>query len=595
MVSLPPQLPKDPISTVRLAVNHVNANVEKALSSLTLPPLDAIPDIGDGTAKAGSWVRYTAMIQDIWDTELFVLSSPDGHSGLLSEHAAASDHPDAKLAERLPIYLVSLPGETPWVRALRSSASTPLVSSFSHPTPPSNSKNKRSRDDDADMSDSPMGDMINRVASPAVPVVPSAPVAPTAPTGSGKRSKPCDSQRAPMATSMGLNSPVHNQLGASAVVAKLYDVATGRNVRINTLVEVVGILQDGLDVAPPTEEDAADSFAAEIAARNPRNVKRLHVVKWREVRDWEANPLTRPLGVSGMNAAKKEVVGIVGEMRQTIINYFASALCGDMLAAEYLFMCLLSRPVRTDGAGVLAKLSLNIVIPNESSGDVAAGIIHAIQGVLASVVEVNVNIAGLNSVEIFPKKDYGLNRLKAGALQLAAGSCLIGNESALSNGQLAERGVRNVRALTAVAQRCVTPVDFQYYESEVGVECSSVFISKGGKSIIPTDIIVKVKPDSGCRVKKWNEYGEDVLKKIRLAVILLAEDGTFDISEEASKGVEKAYVEARRKGQAKDGQECLQKWLTVARCSARSFGEDLLTGSRWQHALAMERRREERT
>ena len=577
----------DPVATAhRLLVENPGAEPAKVLSSLPHPSLDSIPLITDPSVRPGQWVRYVGLLQDIWDTELFVASSPDGKSGLLVENAAASNSPEAKLAERLPIYLVSLPGETAWVRELRNKPQQQPQQPSSNGA--SSTSRKRTRDD-VDADDQPMQDtpVVIPIPTPAAPAQPSA--QPTA----DKRHRSEAESSAPMPPAIGLNTPVHNQPAASAIVAKLYDNTVARDLRINTVLDVVGILQEPLHFSPDPNDPHC--FASELAARNPNNVQRLHVVSCRKLSPQQIHPLTAKISPADIPAAKNEVVQLAPAIRQLIIRYLASSLFGDLLAAEYLLMCLLSRPSRVAGSTVLGKLSLNLVLPNSATPEQAAAIIDAISHICAAVVEINVSIAGLNSVDMFPKKDYTLNRLKAAPLQLAPGTCLIGNETKLSDGRLAERGVRNVRALTNVSQRCITPIDFEYYQSELGVDCCSVFLSKGGKSIVPTDVVVRVQEDRNLQLQCWRSYDVDIVRKIRLALALLAEDGKFDITEEATKAVEGAYVEARRNGKALDGQECLQKWLAVARCSARSFGEAALAESRWKYALDLESQRSQRT
>lgn len=585
MVGDPCDATPNPVETAHTAIQQPNATVTQALASLTPPPLHAIPTLTDSAAKVGQWVRYTAMVQDIWDMELYVAKAPDGQSGLLVENAAASTHEGAQLAERLPVYLVSLPGETDWVRASHNggnAGSIPTYSTAAAPRTPSVLKRTRS---DVEMEDSAEPEQEAPVTSARPPV-------PARSFTSDKRSKPSNGYvqaiSAPAVAPMGLNTPVHDQHAASAVVAKLYGLE-GTSPPLNTVMEVVGILQDGVDVGTASD----DAFAAELVARNPRNVKRVHVVSFREVSAWELNPLVAQIGASGLEAARREVTAAAQGIREILIKYFASVLMGDVLAAEYLVMALLSRPVRT-GTQLLGKLSVNVVLPASAGDEVASRLIRAIRNVCACVVQIDVNIASMNSVEIFARKDYDLNRLKAGCLQLASGSCLISNETTLSHGRLAERGVKNMRALNSVSKRSVSPVDFQYYESEVEVQCCTVLLSRGGKSIIESDAVVRVCEDTSMGLMDWESYHGDLIGKMRMALTLMAEDGKFDIMESASDEVANAYVEARKNGHAKDGQESLQRWLSVARCGARLFGEAVLSAERWRYALILEQKREAR-
>lgn len=566
----------DPIAVAHHAIQQPNASVESVISNLNAPEREAIPLITDPSSKVGGWVRYTAMVQDVWDPELFVASSPDGKSGFLVEDAAASDHPNVVLAERLPIYLVSIPGQSSWVRKIEKRNTQTKESSLE-----TNNNAKRSREEND-----------SETVKPFVPVSASRPPPHNAP--SDKRLRPTNVVSRPEnPVSIGLNNPVRNQPGASAVVAKIYGNASRSELKINSTVEVIGILQDGLNVPHNTTDAEEAAFAAEFLARNPTNVKRIHVVSMREVGEWELNPLTAKLGPSGVTTARAELQQVIGGMRDILVRYLASALCGDVLAAEYVLACLLSRPVRTAGS-LLGKLSLNIVFPSGVAQKNAADLIRAIKNIHPTVVNIDLSIAGLNSQEFFPRKDYRLNRLRAGVLQMTNGSCFVGNETLLSNGQLSERGVKNVRALTALSQRCQSPIDFEYYEAEVPLNCSSIIITSGGKSIIPTDVVVRVKENAELDLQQWDSYDDTLLNRMRLALALLVEDGKFDITKEATLAIENEYVEARRRGEAKDGQESLQLWLGIGRGTARSFAETTLSEERWKYTRLMENRRRER-
>ena len=177
---------------------------------------------------------------------------------------------------------------------------------------------------------------------------------------------------------------------------------------------------------------------------------------------------------------------------------------------------------------------------------------------------------------------------------MPAGGILLGDETNLSDGRLAERGVINLRALKVVAQRAMVPADFQYYENELPVDCVCVILSRGGKSLVPTDVLVKVVPNSEAGLTPWEQADEELLSKARAAIAALIEHGDFNMAEDVGGAVETAFVEARRQGSAKDGQEVLGRWLSVARTAARSYGETTLTKSRWEYAFGMEKAREAR-
>lgn len=586
-----------------MAMCEPGATVTNALATLKAPPLTSIPHLTSPGVRPGEWVRYAGMVQDIWDPELFVAKSPDGQSGLLVENAAASSHEDVVLAERLPVYLVSIPGETAWAHEARHGNSCPSSTLASPSATVSQPRLKRRRDS-AEMSDAgesplpstPDGiDSVMAATSALRPPLPS-----TRLLASEKRPKPSDGSfgktpSAPTSTPLGLNTPVPHQSSASAVVAKFYGVTGDRasSLLLNTVIEVVGVLQEGMEVDPMSPH----AFTAELLAHNPQNVMRLHVVEWRVAPVWYLNPLVAGLGQNEIVSALQEVRTVAPDLRQSLIEYFQGALLGDALAAEYLVMALLSKPVRR-GEQLVGKLSLNLVLPSSHDDQAAKALIMALQNVCSSVVAVDVTIASLNSHEVFARKDYDVNRLRAGCLQLAGGSCLLLNETGLSHGRLADRGVKNMRALKAVSNQGVALVDFKFYESEVDVQYSTVLLSKGGKSIVGGDVVVRVveNPQNRITLENWQAkwFEKDVIEKLRMSLTLLLEDGAFDISDQISEEVSQTYVEARKVGGAKDGQESLQRWLAVARSCARTFGEVQLSSGRWRYAMELERQREGR-
>ena len=78
----------------------------------------------------------------------------------------------------------------------------------------------------------------------------------------------------------------------------------------------------------------------------------------------------------------------------------------------------------------------------------------------------------MNSWKLTPCKDYTINRLVAGALQLAAGTHLLVDETALEPGRLSEVGVHNLAALAHVIQHQTVTYDFQFHKTEF--ECDIV-------------------------------------------------------------------------------------------------------------------------
>lgn len=583
-----------PVLAARASVS-TDGDVKRALEAATVP--GAVPDALSPGVAPGQWGRFVGMVQDVWDAELFVAASKQGDSGLLVESNPSAPMGDVQLSERLPVYLVSLPGATAWTRP-RAPASSP--------TGGLNRKRLREADPTPAFTPAPASSSSSRPPLfPNKPFVPAG-APPAGPAGDGvdKRQRPGPSVVTPEQPFLGLGMNLPNAgEGGSAVLAKIYGNYAELNLKVNSLVEVFGIVQPPLKTAGATEGDASAhdvAFAEECAARNPQMVPRLHAVRVRVLPAWEVNPALAPaIHSRGIDSCRADLAPVLPEMRAALVRFLAAALDGDALAAEYVLMALVSRPVlRTSAGATLGKLSLNVILPKaEESGQTgardAAKVSKALKMLLPSVVGVSINIAALNARDFYPRKDYVANRLRAAPLQLPPGSCLLGDETGLCDGRLAERGVKNVRALESVASRCIVPADFQFYDADLPTENCSLFLSRGGKSIVKTDIQLRVVPREHSDLPALEAYSPDQLGKLRLALGLLVEDGTFDISKEVSTAIEQHFVNVRRDGKAKDGQEVLSRWLAVARAGARTFGEAKLSMQRWQYIMQLEGRREE--
>lgn len=567
-----------------LAAAAVKSGATSALAALSsLPPPPATnPPLAH--APPGALASFIGMVQDVWDPELFVLRDACGHTALLAEDlpagacaASGGQATQPVLGERMPVYIVAPPGVSDWAKE-----GLGLLEKVGGGAGAGG--NKRMREGDQAEGDVEMDEVVGEMPSaPKRAAAGGGSSAAAADGGSGRNS----GVRHP---GMGLNTPLHGNVTTPAVVAKFYDTAAAAALKVHTLVRVTGVVC-AANGAPGGENfgstgDGDGFFADEIAARNPAGVPRLHVLKM------------EPL--DGVGACEEVFGGAAGDVRregrEEVVRYLTAALGGDALAAEYLMMNLVSRVAqRTEAGAVTGKLSVNVVLPK---GVDAGELVAALRAVLPAVAHVRVNIPTLNAVDLYPKKDYAANRLRASQLQLPAGCTLIADETGLVDGRLEERGVKNVQALTALSSRAVLPVDFQYYNAELLFDANAVFVSSGGKSIIPVDASIRVAADASgaAALPSCRAASPEALRRMRSALAARADCGEFVIAPAVATAVENTFVEARRAGavDGADAQETLTRWLAVARAAARTFGEDALTEERWRYAVELEQRRETR-
>ena len=74
-----------------------------------------------------------------------------------------------------------------------------------------------------------------------------------------------------------------------------------------------------------------------------------------------------------------------------------------------------------------------------------------------------------------------------------------------------------MQALAAVASKCVVPADFHYHQTELPVEVNSIFVSGGGKSLVTTDVRIRVQPSSTLQLQPWHTCSSHLLFKMRFS------------------------------------------------------------------------------
>lgn len=210
-----------------------------------------------------------------------------------------------------------------------------------------------------------------------------------------------------------------------------------------------------------------------------------------------------------------------------------------------------------------------------------------------AVAHLPLSIASLNARLWVPRKDYGVNRLRSGPLQLAPGTVMILDETALSAGQLGETGVRNVHALAEFTSVQEIEYDFQYHTMRVPVDVPVLVVSPstaGGSLITGTDAKVPLRMTAEPRPSP--PLHPETAKAMR-AFIACARGSEHSIGKEASAELEAAMVAARQ-GTEKATQEQFHRWLTMARLWALSGGETDLNIRHWRHVMECQRKVDER-
>ncbi|KDD76696.1 hypothetical protein H632_c135p0, partial [Helicosporidium sp. ATCC 50920] len=395
----------------RLSVDCDIASLQEALQR-ALPCIDEIPILTDETAQTlpdGCLVRCTGMIQDMTDPEYGVgaYQTTDGRwistrFGMPKDAQTMAPASEPRLLERRPVVLVPIPGEAAWSVGPRTEAARKLAASWSPGGPAGAGARaesgeaagkKRTREEDG------------------------------AAGGIAKKEWPVRSDDwAPFA---GASEDGEREEAAGTVFVRVsWECAS---LALHRAVEIVGVFQAARD-----ETGNASS--------EPPTVHALQV--------YEEPLATVPLPSAGQTE----------EMREAVLGLIEEALGGDRVAATALLLQLVSRVHARPGAeeppvGVAA---LNLIEGPSQTAQQAWGASQVLAALLEALCPrsavVRLSVEELNSRPWWPRREGGSLRLTPGALQLAPGTQVLVDETALSQGTLRDAGVKNLAALARLAR-----------------------------------------------------------------------------------------------------------------------------------------------
>ncbi|RLN85278.1 hypothetical protein BBJ28_00002754 [Nothophytophthora sp. Chile5] len=282
----------------------------------------------------------------------------------------------------------------------------------------------------------------------------------------------------------------------------------------------------------------------------------------------------------------------IAAMRKQLVDYLKQAVRGDTLAAEYLLLTLLSHVyARADPSTPLGNLSLNLELEKsletEEKSAFVAQLNNTLESLMPMVARVDLSLKELNSTKFMPHKDYDREVLLGGVLQVANGTTMLVNETALAAGQLNAQGVKNIGALQSLVEKMLLPYDFQFYNMDFPQDVAVVTVSEG-KSILPVNVAVPLAATDTV-TEMTSTPAEQVLECFRVFLSVLR-SFAVTIGNEEAEMAEKHYVECR-KSQQKVALEDLHRWLRLARLVALSRGEGQVSKAAWQTMLDLETRR----
>eukprot|EP00250_Pteridium_aquilinum_P012999 c21070_g1_i1 orf=136-1962(+) len=542
-------------------------------------PLDAIP--------ANSLVRFRGMVQDMFNVEYYIGAYKDGDVWRTTKYSDAAALPRCTEAtmqiwDRRPLYCIPVPGENLWVK----NAFNPRDMQIPVSQINANARMKHKRVRDASMMDTEdmETDFDEAVETPL------------------DNKRPCQG-----ATSSGeaklqpqesfdLNMPLGEKTLIPCLV-KVYD-GLDADLKLNDIVEFIGVLtfDPELTVHQETAGENSDGVQAafldeDISAQLPASrVPRLHSILQRKL---SGDGLFRVMSGNSQECVNPEACprSDFAELRSSLVGRLTEVLGGDSLAAEYLLLHLLSRVhVRVEPMAV-GKLSLNIIesnAPIEGASLPATMVSQAIAALLPRSHQMPLSLEFLNGKLIAPRKNYTSNRLMTGDLQLADGTHLMLDETALKSGQLTEMGLQNVHFLKNLMEWQKVEYDFEFYKMEMPTDLPVLVFSTARSRLFPADVVLPLRPTRDSSLV----FSPELLSKWRM-YLGAARAGEHTIDPSMQKILEEDLVSARQEDRSL-GSDVFHRWLTLARLLSVSYGESTLSSERWHMVRELERRLAER-
>ncbi|KAJ3190126.1 hypothetical protein HDU85_000417 [Gaertneriomyces sp. JEL0708] len=457
----------------------------------------------------------------------------------------------SNLGEKYPVFCVAIPGETQWVRHKLH-------------------VNDHRYDDDA-LSASMNGLSVSSVLDP--PILAKLPL------------------------------PHHPHSTAAAMV-KTYG-ADGQ-LQLNEVIEVIGIFEQPTAVSQDDEVETNMGQCNEFSlppdgAEQPffSTVPKVHALFHKRLSLRDMHPLVRDSELAKELLRKSDIMSL----RSAVIHHLSTYLMGDHLAAEYLFLHLLSRiQHRAIDETPVGFFPLNICgCPSTAAQpEFAPSLAHLISNLVPRFHKISLGLKKLNE-ETWMVPAQGRERsdnldigVSAGELQLADGTHVLVEEMTLEDGVLNERGVQNIAHLSDIIQTAKLPYIIRFGEMSRNIDLAILVLSQG-RCMFPVECVVPLIASGDAPVP--TPVPEDIIDAARTLLGLMPGE-PYSVPEEFVNDIGKEFAAQRAADHAAGrpimSNADLGRRLEVARLVVRSFGRTELDQECWEHAGTLEAERIQR-
>lgn len=248
---------------------------------------------------------------------------------------------------------------------------------------------------------------------------------------------------------------------------------------------------------------------------------------------------------------------------------------------------------------ILGKFTLNLTNANDRFAQL---FYNNFKKLVTMSHKFNLSIDSLNKTNMIPNKDYNTDKLITGMLQLPVKFNLIIDETCLDAGELKQKGLLNVQALSDIIKWQKLNYDFGFHPQEFNTNIR-VLILSNGKSILPNDCQLKMLipsdvnyNDYDANLEKFFAHHSLFIDNLRKYLTLVA-DLEYKINEQMQKLVEEDFVRLRQEAlnsQDKMNVDDFHLLLVIARLQSISYGKTELNLSEWNRSKYLEKERRQR-
>jgi hypothetical protein len=587
-------------------INKIEEYFTQVLDTNSLSQLPSLNSVPLDQLRTGTLVKYRCMVQDVFDPQLcfsqYKVTNSETQasrielglfcdiSSLAPSETIDFSSKDSVTVERNAFYCVPIPGESEWVKQAHSK----FCKSKILPSSSSTARPKREREDEANDLETLQKSSRDEIAETMEMELKET-------NNSIPETESCAAKGESQAISntdvLMKNLPLPDEKGIPCIV-RVY--SKNVEIRATDAVEIIGILSVDPQLAyvydDSSQMDAADREELQAHEPPPSLVPRLHALLTKHLQ--HNNPILSPNPAS--DQYKLDLATLMEDacsLHLELLSIFEHALFGDRLAAEYLLCNLVSNVYGRADEIALGKLSVNI------SGcpavqKYAALLHHLISQLVPQSVLIDMSLENVNTLRLIPSKDYTLNRLTAGMLQLANGTHLVLNETALHQGHLNRTGIANIKALADLINWQKVEYDYQWHPIPIPCDIPVIVLSDG-ESLLPKDVHIPLAMQGEVHdmiehfCKLDSRLTEDNLSKLR-SYITACRLGNYSLSEELQKVMQEDFVEIRQVNPKDMSVDDFHRLLGLMRALTLSFGQTACGIEMWAKAKTMEEARKER-